>query len=256
MGLVKPDGFVGLLTPSGIYADKTRLPLFKTVSTSGRVGGLFDFENRRLGTDLPPFFPDIDSRFKFCALIFGGAKRTFDETKCAFFLHDTATIDRADRCFPLSPDDFARVTQHRYGTDLRSQRDAEVALDVYKRHRVLVDRTLGSVRKTWPCEIRARPVQHDVRFAPLPYRGTLDAEGFYEVQGNRWKRGNQTYAPLYEGKMTQAFDHRAASVIVNPKNIHRPAQPRVATPDEHADPDWLPFHSSGWTPTHSSGPIT
>ena len=46
MSLVKPDGFVGLLTPSGIYADKTAARFFKSVSTSGRVSGLFDFENK------------------------------------------------------------------------------------------------------------------------------------------------------------------------------------------------------------------
>ena len=46
--------------------------------------------------------------------------------------------------------------------------------------------------------------------------------------------------PLYEGKMVQAFDHRAASVEINPDNIHRPAQTREATAEEHADPDWLP----------------
>ena len=67
MRLIKPDGIVGLLTPSGIYADKTAARFFKSVSTRGRVGGLFDFENRRLGTELPPYFPDVDSRFKFCA---------------------------------------------------------------------------------------------------------------------------------------------------------------------------------------------
>ncbi len=61
MGLIKLDGFVGLLTPSGIYADKTAAAFFKSISTSGRVGGLFDSENRRLGTGLPPFFPDVDS---------------------------------------------------------------------------------------------------------------------------------------------------------------------------------------------------
>ena len=88
MNLIKPNGFVGLLTPSGIYADKTAARFFKSVSTSGRVGGLFDFENRRLGTDLPPFFPDVDSRFKFCALILGGEERRFDQTECAF-LPDT-----------------------------------------------------------------------------------------------------------------------------------------------------------------------
>ena len=83
--LVKPGGLVGLLTPSGIYADKTAARFFKSVSTSGRVAGLYDFENRRLGTDLPPFFADIDSRFKFCALIVGGADRKFAETATADF---------------------------------------------------------------------------------------------------------------------------------------------------------------------------
>ena len=100
MSLIKPDGFVGLLTPSGIYADKTAARFFQSVSTSGRVGGLFDFENRRLGTDLPPFFPDVDSRFKFCALIFGGEERRFDETKCAFFLHDTKRSMTRTAAFP------------------------------------------------------------------------------------------------------------------------------------------------------------
>ena len=100
---------MGLLTPSGIYADKTAADFFKSVSTSGRVAGLFDFENRRLGTGLPSFFPDVDSRFKFCVLIVGGEERQFDETECAFFLHDTETINDPDRCFPLASADFALV---------------------------------------------------------------------------------------------------------------------------------------------------
>ncbi len=104
--LVKPDGFVGLLTPSGIYADETAANFFKSISTTGHIAGLFDFENRRLGTQLPPFFPDVDSRFKFCALIFGGEARQFLETKCAFFIHDTETIKDYNHCFPLTPTDF------------------------------------------------------------------------------------------------------------------------------------------------------
>ena len=70
MGLVKPDGFVGLLTPSGIYADKTAARFFKSVSTSGRCLG---YTTLRIDASvrMPPFFPDVDTR-KFCALIFGG----------------------------------------------------------------------------------------------------------------------------------------------------------------------------------------
>jgi hypothetical protein len=40
--------------------------------------------------------------------------------------------------------------------------------------------------------------------------------------------------------MVQAFDHRAASVTVNPANVHRPAQTDPATEEQHADPNWLP----------------
>ena len=238
--LVKPDGLVGLLTPSGIYADKTAADFFKSVSTSGRLGGLFDFENRRLGTALPPFFPDVDSRFKFCALIFGGEARRFDETRCAFFLHDTAEIDDPDRCFPLAPADFARVNPNT-GTApvFRTRRDADITRRIYDRHPVLVDRSGVGERKAWP--VRYATMFHMTndshRFRTA---AQLDAAGFYPVQGNGWKRGEDLYLPLYEGKMVQAFDHRAASVVVNPENLNRPAQPREATADEHADPNWLP----------------
>ena len=68
----------------------------------------------------------------------------------------------------------------------------------------------------------------------------LETMGFYPVQDNRWKRGEELYVPLYEGKMVQAFDHRAASVVINPKNLKRPAQPRDATLQEHANRNWLP----------------
>ena len=71
-------------------------------------------------------------------------------------------------------------------------------------------------------------------------RAQLEEDGFYPVQGNCWKRGEDEYLPLYEGKMVQAYDHRAASVVVNPGNLNRPAQPRDSTDEEHADSGWLP----------------
>ena len=234
MRLVKANGLVGLLTPSGIYADKTAAKFFKSVSTRGRVAGLYDFENRKI------FFKDVHASFKFCALIFGGAERRFDETACAFFLHDTKTIADADRCFPLAPDDFARVNPNT-GTApvFRTRRDADITRAIYARHPVLVNRSDGAERKTWP--VKYHTMFHMTNDSHL-FRAAaqLDAEGFYPVQGNRWQRGKELYLPLYEGKMVQAFDHRAASVVVNPENLNRPAQPREATLEEHANPDWLP----------------
>ena len=247
MNLVKPGGLVGLLTPSGIYADKTAATFFKSLSTNGRISGLYDFENRRFGTGQPPFFPDVDSRFKFCALIFGGEDRRFDQTECAFFLHDTETIDDPDRCFPLTPDDFARVNPNT-GTApvFRTRRDAEITRGIYERHPVLVDRSGGEEQRAWPVKYeRMFDMTNDSSLFQTSAR--LEEDGFYPVQGSRWKRGEDEYVPLYEGKMVQAYDHRAASVVVNPANLNRPAQPREATDEEHADPGWLPEHQY-WVP--------
>jgi hypothetical protein len=68
----------------------------------------------------------------------------------------------------------------------------------------------------------------------------LDDEGFYPVDMNVWRRGTEECVPLYEGKMVQAYDHRAASIVVNPKNIHRPAQSLPTNLEQHQNPNWLP----------------
>ena len=241
MGLVKPNGFVGLLTPSGIYADKTAAKFFKSVSTVGRVSGLFDFENRKI------FFKDVHASFKFCALVFGGEERRFDETECAFFLHDIRTIDDPDRCFPLAPEDFARVNPNT-GTApvFRTRRDAEITRRIYERHPILVDRSGGEERRAWP--VRYHTMFHMTNDSHL-FRtaAQLDSAGFYPVQGNRWKKGDELYLPLYQGRMIHQFDHRANSVRVNPESTHNPYLSEEVTTEQHADPS-LPAQTQYWVP--------
>ncbi|MCL2075858.1 MAG: restriction endonuclease, partial [Betaproteobacteria bacterium] len=61
---------------------------------------------------------------------------------------------------------------------------------------------------------------------------------------NRWHKdkdkGKAEMLPLYEGKMVQMYDHRAADVVRNPHNLHRPAQ-QEALPDKlKIQPDRFP----------------
>ena len=211
------------------------------MSTAGRVGGLFDFENRRLGTDLPPFFPGVDARFKFCALIFGGDERRFDQTQCAFFLPDTGTLADENRCFPLTSADFARVNPNS-GTApvFRTRRDAEITRRIYERQPVLVDRSGDVERRAWP--VRFMQGHFNMTSDSHLFRTAeqLEAEGFYPVEGNRWKRGGDLYLPLYEGKMVQAFDHRAASITTREGNLFRPGQPDRTLEEKHGDPAFSP----------------
>ena len=172
--------------------------------------------------------------------VFGGDERRYDHTMCAFFLHDTRDVDDPQRCFPLAPDDFARVNPNT-GTApvFRTRRDADITRRIYERHPVLVDRSGTEEHRAWP--VRYHRMFDMTNDSGLFRTATqLDADGFYRVAGNRWKKGAELCLPLYEGKMVQAFDHRAASIVVNPDNLNRPAQPREATLHQHMDPDWLP----------------
>ena len=235
MSLIGRDGIIGLLTPSGIYADKTASRFFKSLSTSGRVGGLFDFENKKI------FFKEVHASFKFCALIFGGEERQFDQTQCAFFLHDTETILCADRCFPLTTADFERVNPNT-GTApvFRNRNDAEITRRIYERHPVLVDRTGDGERRAWPVRFMQGLFNMTSDSHLFRTAEELDVDGFYPVEGNRWKKAEEIYVPLYEGKMVQAFDHRAASITNRKSNLFRPGQPVRTLEEEYRDPAFSP----------------
>ena len=182
----------------------------------------------------------MHASFKFCALIFGGAGRRFDETTCAFFLHGVDAIKDADRCFPLAPADFARVNPNT-GTApvFRTRRDADITRRIYEDHPVLVDRSSGEERRVWP--VRYHTMLHMANDSAL-FRTAwqLDADGFYPVQGNRWRRGEDLYLPLYQGRMIRQFDHRAGSVRVNPDSTHNPYLTEEVTEAQHADPQFRP----------------
>jgi hypothetical protein len=237
LALLKPKGIVGLLTPSGIASDKSASEFFKSVATTGRLGALIDFENRRGA--LEPFFPDVDSRFKFCALVVGGRNRVFIETVCAFFLQGVGALTDPERTFTLTPTDFAKVNPNT-GTApvFRTRRDASITTGIYDRLPVLVDMRKATAAAVYP--VRYLTMFHMTNDSHLFMSKAELSKTAYPVGGGRWRRGAEEFVPLYEGKMVQAFDHRAANVTVNPKNLNRPAQPEAATEAQSADPAWVP----------------
>ena len=240
MALVKRDGMVGLLTPSGIASDKTSSTFFKGVSTQGRLKALYDFENRRTRYNAPPFFPDVDSRFKFCVFV-ASPSPTAEAAMCAFFLQSVAELNDPEQRFPLTPEDFSRVNPNTGTAPIfRSRRDAELTTAIYSSGKILSDRSGDEEIKAWP--LKYSTMFHMTNDSGLfrTRQELEEQEGGWHKGGNRYGSPKGDWVPLYEGKMIQAFDHRAASVVVNPENQHRPAQPEPATLEQHRDPSWLP----------------
>ncbi|MCB1968505.1 MAG: restriction endonuclease, partial [Candidatus Accumulibacter sp.] len=240
MSLVKRGGMVGLLTPSGIASDKTSSTFFKGVSTQGRLKALYDFENRRTRYNAAPFFPDVDSRFKFCVFV-ASPSRTAKAAMCAFFLQSVAELNDPEQRFALSAEDFSRVNPNTGTAPIfRSRRDAELTTAIYSSGKILSDRSGDDEIKAWP--LKYSTMFHMTNDSGLfrTRRELEEQEGGWHKGANRYGSPKGDWVPLYEGKMIQAFDHRAASVVVNPENQHRPAQPEPATLEQHRDPSWLP----------------
>ena len=236
--LVRAEGIVGLLVPSGIAADKGAAAFFRAVSTTGRLAALLDFENRRPGRHLEPFFPDVDGRFKFSALVFGGVARRFPRADCAFFQHDAAAAEA--QALALTPADFAAVNPNTGTAPMfRNPGDAAITLGIYRRLPVLVDRRCDPPARAWPVRY-VRMFDMTLDSALFRTAAELRAAGARRSGDGCWRRGRLRWLPLYEGKMVQAYDHRAASVVVRSRNVKRPAQPEAATDAQHADPAWLP----------------
>lgn len=232
--LVNPNGLVGLLTPSGVALDKTAAPFFRSVATEGRLRALYDFENRKV------FFPDVHASFKFSVFV-GARASTSKRARCAFYIHDVRELDDDQRCFPLAADDFARVNPNTGTAPIfRSRRDAELTTAIYERLPVLVDRSGVVEDRAWP--VKYTSMFHMTNDSGL-FRTREELEeqiGAWRTNGNLFDSPDGLWLPLYEGKMVQAFDHRAASVVVNLNNRHRPAKALAATPEERMDPNWSP----------------
>ena len=230
--LVKPTGMVGLLTPSGIASDLSASEFFAGVATGGHLKALYDFENKKV------FFPDVHASFKFCVLV-ASPTRSFEAARMGFYLHSVAEIEDDDRAFAMEAADFARVNPNTGTAPIfRSRRDMALTTAIYERLPVLVDRSGEHPVAAWP--VRYATMFHMTNDSHLfRTRAELEeAEGAWPIGGNRWQSPTGEWVPLYEGKMVQAFDHRAASVVVNPVNVNRPAQPVAATAEQHADPAW------------------
>ena len=234
MTLVKPDGMVGLLVPSGIASDKMAAPFFKSVATEGRLKALYDFENKKI------FFPDVHASFKFC--VFVASPQPFPEAaKCAFYLHAVSEVADSERCFPLSAADFARVNPNTGTAPIfRARRDAKLTTAIYDRLPVLVDRSSGEQVKAWPVKYtRMFDMTNDSGL--FRTRSELEEkEGAWPVGGNRFQSPSGEWVPLYVGRMIHQFDHRAASVHLNEKNLHNPALSDDIGDELKADPAFVP----------------
>lgn len=229
--IVAPRGRVGLVVPSGIASDKTTRGFFNQLMDQHRLISLLDFENRR------GIFRDVHRSFKFCMLVFGGADVRRDAAQFAFFCHSMEDLDSPGRTMTLSAKDMRLMNPNTKTCPVfRTRRDMELTRKIYRRVPILIDRNRKQGGNPW-----------GIRFVTM-FHQTNDAELFvteadlkkkrYTRDGSEWKKGKSKFVPLYEAKMIQAYDHRAASVVVDEKNWMRQGQTEPTSLVSHQNPEF------------------
>ena len=245
-----PMGRIGCIIPTAIASGAGGQYLFGDFTERGAVASLYDFENRK------PLFVGVHASQKFCLLSLVGKALREPVARFAFFLLDTPDLDNADRVFALSPEEIALLNPNTRTLPIfRNRRAADLTAAIHRRVPVLWDETK---RDGNPWGITFKNLFNMTDDSDLfRTREALEADGWH-LHGNVFIRAGKRMLPLYEAKMVDFYNHRAADVIKSATAVNRQNQPRYLTVAELQDPARaaIPLHwiaEDGLIPTRRNG---
>jgi hypothetical protein len=230
--IVGPRGRAGLLVPSGIATDDTTKDFFGDLVEKQALIALYDFENKE------GVFPDVHRSFKFCVLLMGGAETACEQSDFVFFARNVGELEEKSRHISLTAKDLKLLNPNtRTCPIFRGKRDAQITKVIYRRVPILVDK--GRRQGGNPWGLKFCTMFHQTNDAELFKTGDELKKAGFKLDGNRWVKRKEVYLPLYEAKMIQAFDHRAASVRVEKENWVRQGQPEETSLVEHQNAEFV-----------------
>jgi type I restriction-modification system DNA methylase subunit len=233
--VVGSTGRVGVIVPSGIATDYYTQDYFNTIVENRELVSLYDFENRK------QLFLGVDGRMKFCLLTLTGQGAPERKIDFAFFLTQPEQLSGEERHFTLTKEELFSMNPNT-GTcpTFRSKRDAEITKSIYDAAPVLINE--AESRNPWGASfLRMFDMSNDSDlFCTLE---SLEIEGCSQ-QGNQFVCGDDTYLPLYEGRMIHHYDHRTASVGVQAETTFRSGVTIDTADEEHRMSDFTPMPRS------------
>ena len=248
--IAAPVGRVGCIIPTAIATGAGGQRLFRSFTGRGGVASLYDFENRK------PIFPGVHASYKFCLLSLTGKAVREPAARYAFFLNEVTDLDDPGRVFALSPGELTLINPNTGTLPIfRSGRDAVLTAEVYGHVPVLWDEAKTDGNR-WG--IRFKNLFNMTDDSDLFRTGEqLEREG-WRLHGNVFIRDGKRMLPLYEAKMIDFFNHRAADVVKSKTAVNRQNQPRYLSTAELQDPgrlalplNWI--REDGLIPTRRNG---
>ena len=155
--LISPNGYLGIISPTGIIMNYFMQDLFKDFVRKKAILSIFDFSNRK------KIF-DIDSHYRFCLLSLGGSNISQEIIPMTFYtldprdIHESLSIIYENHkdikrvlknlpddhiLVPLEQDDFELFNPNTITCpSFRNKKDADLLRFLYKQGSILVKRNL------------------------------------------------------------------------------------------------------------------
>ena len=226
----------GLVLPTGIAVNDSNKAFFAKLINENRLTTLFDFENREKLFDIHP-------EYKFCILVAQQQQTNPRSVNAGFWLRRLDHLLDPRRIYTLQTSDFARLNPNTKTCPVfRTSRDAKLSAKIYRNSTILYNEVTGD--NPWNVKFGSMiHMSNDSYFfrtyTQLTELGaTLDGDTFTTVD-------DETYVPLYEGKMFTLFNHHYAYW---PTSGNRPFALDETSLDELSNPNstitpwyWVPI---------------
>jgi hypothetical protein len=186
---------MGLVVPSGLATQDTQKHLFSSVTSSGRLISLFDFQNRL------KLFEGVHAQFRFCIVTMGPVRPDQPEMDFAFLLQSVAELQDPTRRFGLRYADLLRFSPNTMSCpQLIDGREAALLRQIYSIGSVIYEEATDANPWGWKSwQVFNETHEANLLIPRSDELGTL---------------------PLYEGKLFYQFDHRYASYNQNDEVQH------------------------------------
>lgn len=226
----------GLVLPTGIAVNDSNKAFFAKLINENRLTTLFDFENREKLFDIHP-------EYKFCILVAQQQQTNPRSVNAGFWLRRLDHLLDPRRIYTLQTSDFARLNPNTKTCPVfRTSRDAKLNAKIYRNSTILYNEVTGD--NPWNVKFGSMIHMSNDSYLFRTYTqltelgASLDGDTFTTVD-------DETYVPLYEGKMFTLFNHHYAYW---PTSGNRPFALDETSLDELSNPNstitpwyWVPI---------------
>ena len=231
LSIVMSHGRVGIIVPTGIATGKATGDLFRSVVESGRLRSLRDLHNRK------GIFPAVQRNLRFCLLTLSGSRG--DMFSVSAQAADLTELHDPERLSKLTIEDVKLVNPETHHLPLfASRRDGEIVKRIYHEHETVAAAFNTPVYTRVEFLRMLNTADDSEAFEPF------DPDEFRDASAGSWlpvSRDGRQYRPLYEAKLLDRYNHRAATFVGTDRakryGVHAAAVP--SSSDQLAKPDYV-----------------